>query len=301
MIFAGLHEEIVIEHGPFRLLLALGGDQVTAQQDVFVDMARGVLDYYTELMGDGPRIMSQSGPSTSVVVINEYPTTDGEALGNNISILLEPDGGPMAQTIARMIFVHEFYHLWNGKSFAPSGLDGEWLKEGFSNYYSIKALHRIGHLNDEAYLGLLSGFFYQKYDSDPAVGTHALTEGELKHDHWGLIYSGGMLVAIAQDLMIRTATDNEKSLDDLMRYLFDEFNDANYEVADIEQALSRLNGQSQAEFFERFVHGGERIPVAEFLELADIETRQENGATVFVARELSNDLVTAIQRGFFGD
>jgi hypothetical protein len=129
-----------------------------AQEEVFVAVAGGVLDYYVELMGDVPRLQSRDKTGAPVVIINQAEQTDGEAIGNNISILLEPSGDQMSEHIARLIFAHEFFHLWNGKSFTPSGEDSEWFKEGFSNYYTLKALHRIGYLTDESYLELLAGF-----------------------------------------------------------------------------------------------------------------------------------------------
>ena len=207
---------------------------------------------------------------TDPEIINQAEQTDGEAIGNNISILLEPSGDQMSKHIARLIFAHEFFHLWNGKSFTPSGEDSEWFKEGFSNYYTLKALHRIGYLTDESFLELLAGFFYQRYDNDDAVGQQPLTRGDLKHEHWGLIYSGGMLVAIAQDLQIRSTTGNKSSLDDLMRHMFNEYGDNTYDLDDIERVLSDLNNASQEDFFGRYVYGTERIPVAQFLALAGI-------------------------------
>jgi predicted metalloprotease with PDZ domain len=233
--------------------------------------------------------------------INQAEQTDGEAIGNNISILLEPSGDQMSEHIARLIFAHEFFHLWNGKSFTPSGEDSEWFKEGFSNYYTLKALHRIGYLTDESYLELLAGFFYQRYESDSAVGQQPLTRGDLKHEHWGLIYSGGMFVAIAQDLQIRSATGNQSSLDDLMRHMFNEYGDNTYDLDDIERVLSDLNNASQEDFFARYVYGTERLPVAQFLALAGIETAEEDGRTIFTVRGDSDPDVNQVRRGFFGD
>jgi predicted metalloprotease with PDZ domain len=301
MFFAGTHKEVVVRKGPFRFLLALGGDDILAQENDFVDMTKGVLDYYVGLMGDVPRLQSQDAAGTPVVIINQAEMTDGEAIGNNISILLERSGGQMSQDIARMIFAHEFFHLWNGKSFAPSGEDAEWFKEGFTNYYSLKALHHIGYLSDESFLGLLAGFFYKRYDADSGVGTLSMTSGELKHDHWGLIYSGGMLIAIAQDLQIRSATGNESSLDDLMRFMFDEYSANAYDLGDVERALGGLNNTSQQDFFDRYIRGVERIPVAQFLALADIEISEEDGRTVFSVRDGSGPDQGEIRRGLFGD
>ncbi len=300
ILFAGTHKQLSIRQGQFELLLALGGEKILAQEQVFIDMAQGVLQYYTDLMGGIPRLQSQGETIKSMVVINPSGKTDGEALGNNISLLLEVDGDQMSQVIARFIFAHEFFHLWNGKSFTPKTDETEWFKEGFSNYYTLKALHHIGYLDDASFLDMLANFFYQKYDSDDGVGSLSMTDGELKHDHWGLIYSGGMFVAIAQDMQIRSASKNEKSVDDMMRFMFDNFTDETYDIGDVERELSILNNESQEDFFSRYIVGTERLPVAQYLELANIETIQENGQTVFRIRAESDEEESEIRRGLFG-
>lgn len=300
MLFAGTHREVAVQQGPFELLLVLGGDDVLAQEDVFVDMTSGVLDYYVALMGDVPRLRSHDAAVKPVVIINQGETTDGEAIGNNISILLEPSGGQMSQLIARLIFAHELFHLWNGKSFTPSGAHSEWFKEGFTNYYALKALHHIGYLTDQSYLDLLGGFFYQRYDSDDAVGRLPMTNGDLKHEHWGLIYSGGLYVAIAQDLQIRAETGNERSVDDLMRFLFDEYRGNTYELDDIETALGNLNNASQEDFFDRYVRGTEKIDISQYLALADIDASKEGGQMILRVRQDADPDTAGIRGGLFG-
>ena len=127
-----------------------------------------------------------------------------------------------------------------------------------------------------------------------------MTDGELKHDHWGLIYSGGMFVAIAQDMQIRSASNNEKSVDDMMRIMFDNFSDETYGIDDVERELSNLNSESQKDFFSRYIVGTERLPLSQFLKLANIETIEENGQTVFKIREESDDGKNRIRSGLFG-
>jgi predicted metalloprotease with PDZ domain len=206
----------------------------------------------------------------------------------------------MSQTFGGLLFAHEFFHLWNGKSFTPNADDTEWFKEGFSNYYTLKALHHIGFVDDQSYLDVLANFFYQRYDSDDGVGKFSMTNGELKHEHWGLIYSGGMFVAIAQDMQIRSASGNQHSLDDLMRYMFGKFDTTGYDIGDIETELSRLNGLSQEDFFARYIYGVERIPLSKYLAMANIETRKEGEQTMFKIGEESDRAASQIRRGLFG-
>ena len=70
ILFAGTHKEVSIKQGQFELLVALGGEHILAQEKAFADLARGVLQYYTDLMGSIPKLQSQDGMIRSVVVIN---------------------------------------------------------------------------------------------------------------------------------------------------------------------------------------------------------------------------------------
>ena len=109
-----------------------------------------------------------------------------------------------------------------------------------------------------------------------------------------------MFVAIAQDMQIRSASNNEKSVDDMMRFMFDNFSDETYDIGDVERELSNLNNESQKDFFSRYIVGTERLPLSQYLELANIETTQENGQTVFRIREEADKDKSKIRSGLFG-
>jgi predicted metalloprotease with PDZ domain len=302
MFFAGTHKEVSIQRGDYELLLALGGSDLIAQHEEFINLAKGVFDYYSELMGGGPKLSDEITSNKSVVIINPGNKTDGEAIGNNISILIEPDGGQMSQVISRFIFAHEFFHLWNGKTFAPQSDDTEWFKEGFSNYYTLKSLHHVGFLNDDSYLSLLADFFYQKYDSDPGVGQLSMTAGEQKHDHWGLIYAGGFFVGIAQDMLIRKESANAKSLDDLMRYFYRRFdgNSGGYTLADIQSELSELSQNDQHQFFSQYVTGVDKLPLEYYLSFAGITSSRVNNKLVLSRDSTATVVQQQLLAGLYG-
>lgn len=238
----------------------------------------------------------------AVVIINSSDATDGEVIGNNISILVEKNGDKMSKMFSRFIFAHEFFHLCNGKSFSPANDETEWFKEGFTNYYTLKALHHVGFLTDETFLEVLNSLFYQRYKNDNGIGKISLTKGEEKHDHWGLIYGGGMFVGIAQDLMIRKATNNQKSLDDLMKILFKKYggSDKNYDLREIQQKMSELNGADQTEFFNLYIFGTKQIPVAHFFKFAGLDAKIENENLILSKKEVTTVLQKNILRFFFG-
>ena len=302
MFFAGLHKEISIKRGDFELVLALSSSHLIAQKDEYINLAKGVFDYYTNLMGGVPKLSPDNNQKKSVVIISSGDSTDGEAIGNNISILIEENGDQMSKAISRFIFAHEFFHLWNGKSFTPQNDNSEWFKEGFSNYYTLKSLHHIGFLNDESFLSMLTDFFYQKYDSDDGTGKLTMTNGELKHDHWGLIYAGGLLVAISQDMIIREATSNKSSLDDLMRTLFSRYGgtDQRYTLNELKTELSMLSGSDQSEFFDSYIIGINKLPLGDYLRKAGLNFSNKNGRFILVPMQKMTPLQQKLRSGLFG-
>jgi len=303
MIFAGTHKEFSIKRDDFELVFALGSAETIADEAIFNNLAEGVMDYYIELMGAIPRPAPDNPFNKMVVVMSSHPSiTDGEVIGNNISILIRNDADPFSVTISRFIFAHEFFHLWNGKSFRPDSENAEWFKEGFTNYYTLKALHHVGFLTDESYMDFLGNFFYKRYNDDNAVGKLSMTNGEEKHDHWGLIYGGGMLAGIAQDMIIRNATNNEKSIDDLMRSLFNKYGNSSesFTIEELQRLMSGLSGMDQAEFFNSYVLGTSKIPIENYLTLAGLNASVENGSLLLSKKEHPTQKEINIMNGLFG-
>ena len=72
------------------------------------------------------------------------------------------------------------------------------------------------------------------------------------------------------------------------------------DIDDIEREFSRLNGLAQGDFFARYIYGAERIPLAQFLSVANIETKQEGGQTIFKIRAETDTEQGETQLGMFG-
>ncbi|MBO0323627.1 hypothetical protein J0X14_15055 [Muricauda sp. CAU 1633] len=302
MFFIGKHEEFRVQEEGFELIFALGGSSVVSETKIYKDMARGVMDYYTQLMGGLPKTQFKDKVIRSVVIINEAATTDGEVLGNNISIMIKSEGGPMDKMLGKFIFAHEFFHLWNGKSIVPADDRTEWFKEGFSNYYTLKSLRQTNFLDDAGFLNVLNSLFYQRYRTDDGLGKIAMVQGEEKHAHWGLIYAGGLFTAMAQDIMIRKTSENKHSLDDVMKDLYQTYSGTSdtYTLDELKNRLSQLNRADQSDFFKKYVEGAEVIPIDTYLSMGPFNAEIKDGSLLIQPKANLSALDTEILNGFFG-
>lgn len=297
MFFAGRQEEVIVKKEGFKLVFALGGDDIIAKKEYYSKMASGVLDYYEKLMKGLPKLNT----STFTVFINSWNKTDGEAIGNSINLLVKKNAKGMDKNIANFIFAHEFYHLWNGKSFSPKKANNvEWFKEGFSNYYTLKSLLSIGYLSEDEFLSLLDELFYQGYINDKGFGKISAVQGDEKHDHWGVIYAGGMFAGIAQDIEIRLNSNNTKNLDDLMRGLFKNYSDKAYTIQDLKNMLSTLNGKDQTKFFEDYIYGTKRLPIENYFSRIGFSSKIKDNKLQIKRKKNVSVLERKMMNGIYG-
>jgi predicted metalloprotease with PDZ domain len=304
MFFAGTHEEFSVRRDGFELIFALGGG-VSAQKEAYKNLAQGVLDYYINLMGGIPNPPPSNKFKRSVVIINAGKDLDGEVIGNHISMILDPNGDEQTHLIAKFIFAHEFFHFWNGKSINVADTTEDWFKEGITSFYPLKALHKIGAISEQEYFGTLNNLFYKRYSTDSGLENASMRDvasGASKDKHWGLIYGGGLFVGICQDVAVRRATANQKSLDNLMRDLFRTYggSDETYTTGDIEKSLTILSGKDQAGFFTKYVFGAERVPIEKCLSDAGLDARIENGGLLISRKNSPDKLEEAILKGLLG-
>lgn len=138
---------------------------------------------------------------------------------------------------------HEYFHLWHVKRIRPrafleQGLEREvhtrllWVFEGITSYYDDLTLARSGCIDEAAYLGLLAEAITRVLRTP---GRLVQTLAESSFDAWTKFYqpdenspntlvsyyAKGALVALALDLLIRRDTGGAKSLDDVMRALWE--------------------------------------------------------------------------------
>ncbi len=196
------------------------------------------------------------------------------------------------------LVAHEFFHLWNVKRIKPDALGPFdytkenytrllWVAEGVTDYYGQIMPRRAGLISDQTYLDQLAKRI-QSFEETP--GRFEMSAEEASFNAWIKeyrpdensinssisYYSKGELLGLLLDLDIRRRTHGAKSLDDVMRYLYNEFynKSRNYTPADVQKACELMAGASLDQFFARYVRGRDEFQYNEILTGAGLQLEQ---------------------------
>lgn len=305
LLFAGTHQEVVIPRGEFNLKFVLGGEDILKQKAMYVENAQGVLDYYIELMGGNPIPAPGNDLSTAMVMIHQSETLDGEVIGNDLSMFINPIGDRQNQMIGWFLFAHEFYHLWNGKTLRFQDTTTDWFKEGVSNYYTLKALNQVGIANEQVAGMILNNLFYKRYITDSGFGKIAPADaasGFDKDNHWGLVYGGGLFAGVCIDMEIRKRSRNTTSLDSVMRKLYVDYGGKDA-LIDQNTLLEYVNTEGNTDFtnfIETYIKGTAPIPLRNYFLYAGISVKLEEGQLHLHHNPEKTTLENQIWEGFLG-
>lgn len=186
------------------------------------------------------------------------------------------------------LIAHEYFHAWNVKRIRPDALgpfDYEnenytrllWVAEGATEYYSNLLLVRAGLLTDREFLrqraaGIQAlqnrpGRFETSLESasfDAWIKYYRPDENAINNQI--SYYDKGEIVNMMLDMAIRSASGGAKSLDDVMRHLWNEFykKGKNFTPADYQKASELMAGRSLDDFFSKYVRGVAEIDYNSF-------------------------------------
>lgn len=215
---------------------------------------------------------------------------------------------------------HEFFHLWNVKRIRPETLGpfnyneenytkALWVAEGWTSFYDNVILRRCGLLDNEEYYEFISrelndvmrfeGRFRQSAEeSSFDTWIKFYRKNENFHNSQISYYSKGALIAMLLNLEIIRETNSERSLDDVLRVLYEDYKKAplkGYSDQRIKDVCEEVCKKNLDGFWERFVKGYDELPLEEYLGLAglilvneneelntslDISTRTDNGRLI---------------------
>lgn len=209
---------------------------------------------------------------------------------------------------------HEFFHVWNVKRLRPVELGpwdftrpvntrSLWIAEGLTNYYGTLMERRAGLRTDkqlfDAYGGTINfienasgnslispeeaSIIAPFIDRTPHQQNTNLRQTTVSY------YIKGEVLGLVLDLLIRQKTGGKRSLDDVMRRMYEEFylkspkatyylRGRGYTGADFERAVSQTAGADMSDFFAKYVRGTETLPYDEALAAVGLRLARGQGA-----------------------
>lgn len=188
------------------------------------------------------------------------------------------------------LVAHEFFHLWNVKRIRPKALEvfdydcenytpSLWFSEGTTSYYDLVIPLRAGIYDDKSFLNNL-GKEITRYQATPGRLVQPLSESSF--DAWIKLYrpdanSGnsqisyylkGEMVSLLLDLLIRERHGNSRSLDDVMRQMWQQFGKAEigFTPEQLQEVIESVAGADLNDFFERYIDDTQELPFNQYLE-----------------------------------
>jgi predicted metalloprotease with PDZ domain len=273
------------------------GDAV--DRSALTRMLSEIVNYEIRLMGDAP-----FPEYTFILHVGQNYGGGGMEHANSTAISV----GSYA-TLAN-VSAHEFFHLWNVKRISPQSLEPVdythemwtpvlWFAEGVTSTYAAYTLERTGIWNHSQFLADL-GAQITELESRPARTWQSAEESSLDtwFDKYPLYdrpdfsisyYNKGQLLGVALDILIRDATDNRASLDDVLRRLNQQYAQRGRFYPDsagieetVEEVVRAANAGSANPavsdfpgFFKRYVSGTDEMPFADLLSRAGFSLKTE--------------------------
>jgi predicted metalloprotease with PDZ domain len=193
----------------------------------------------------------------------------------------------IGQPILTSIYAHEIFHAWNVKRMRPADLwpyeyaDEQptawlWVSEGVTDYYADVSRVRAGVIDSVAFFEAIAEKMAEVANA-PAVALEDASLSTWVHPEDGtstIYYPKGALAGFMIDVLIRDASDNRASLDDVMRRLYEEsykkgrgFTGEQWWGA----VSAAAGGKSFTDFDARYVDGRDQYPWKTILPLAGLK------------------------------
>jgi predicted metalloprotease with PDZ domain len=225
------------------------------------------------------------------------------------------------------LVAHEFFHLWNIKRIRPKALEtfdyeaenytpSLWFSEGTTSYYDITIPLRAKIYDADEFLKVLSKEI-TRFLTIPGRRVQPLSESSF--DAWIKLYRRdansdnsqisyylkGEMVSLLLDLLIRARHSNQRSLDDVMRQMWQQFGqqEIGFTPEQLQTVIESVAETDLTDFFHRYLDGTEELPFADYLEPFGLQLQPEDTADhppytgLTVKAEQGKDLVKFVETG----
>ncbi len=232
------------------------------------------------------------------------------------------DGTQLSNPARRLkilsFLTHEYFHHYNVKRIRPvelgpfnydkgSKTNMLWVSEGLTVYYEYPVLNRAGLMTREellnAYKSLIlaletqPGRHYQSLAQASAETWSDGPSGRVNDEFNKTIsyYIKGPIVGLMLDFKIRHETNNKKSLDDVMRTLYQDFyqkQNRGFTETEFRKVCEKVAGASLDEIFH-YVYTTKELDYVKYFNYAglniDVAPKQLPGAYLGIKAKLEND------------
>jgi predicted metalloprotease with PDZ domain len=286
-IEVGKFEEFQLPGISPEIWVAIHGDNYKKKQ-VESELKR-ICEYEIKLMGKAPY-----SRYTFIVHTGKGAAGAGGGMEHADSTAISV---PSADSLAS-VAAHEFFHLWNVKRIRPATLypvdytkeqytRALWFAEGVTNTYGSYTLERSGIWSKQQLYHDLAEQITE-LEARPANRWQSAEQSSL--DAWlekyplyenpeysVSYYTKGQILGVLLDILIRDRTANEKSLDDVLREMNNNFGVPGKpyrDSLDVHLTAEKVAGGSFEDFFKNYVAGAEPLPYHATFALAGLELRQ---------------------------
>jgi predicted metalloprotease with PDZ domain len=226
----------------------------------------------------------------------------------NSSAIYVPSGEYLVNVSA-----HEYFHLWNVKRIRPVTLEpvdythemytrALWFAEGVTNTYASYALIRSGIWNKQEFYQDLSSQITE-LEIRPAEHWQSAEQSSL--DTWlekyalynqpqrsVSYYTKGQVLGVLLDIVIRDRTDNQHSLDDVMREMNQDFAKAGKfyrDSLDVKLTAEKITGNSLDDFFNKYVSAADPLPYSDLLPKAGLALEEKESVRATLGFSLQRE------------
>jgi predicted metalloprotease with PDZ domain len=237
-------------------------------------------------------------PYSNYTFIGIGPGYGGIEHLNNTTVSFSGNGleKPGAMILMLKFLGHEYFHHYNVKRIRPYELgpfeyDREnrtnllWVSEGLTVYYEYLIVKRAGLMSEDELLASIESNINtiendagRKYQSLSQASYETWDDGPFGNKSGGAdksisYYDKGPLIGMILDFSIRNATQNRKSLDDVMRFLYWHYYKKlhrGFTDAEFQQACQSIAGISLSREFE-YVYTTKEIDYSTYLSYAGLK------------------------------
>lgn len=257
-----------------------------------------------KLMGDLKSVIQVASDIIGNIPYDEYtfigigPGRGGIEHLNSSTVSFDGESLKSPEGYLRMVnfLSHEYFHHYNVKRIRPFELgpfdyqNGSkttqlWISEGLTSYYADLMVRRAGISTEAQFLhGIAAGI--TQFENNPGKNYQSLIESSFETWHEGPFgksgtdpdksisyYVKGPIVGLLMDFGIRQATKNEKSLDDVMRLLYNEYylkKKRGFTDAEFRNACVSIAGTPLTELFQ-YVYTPKPLDYEKYLGYAGLQ------------------------------